>query len=242
MLALACACMRVHCMSFGRNSPGTLNYPARLRHLVEGQGLLEAIGYDEDDKGQFLVLPIEKYQKSELGELKRVRDLVYDTLQRLTKEFQELAGCPCVQSPSDVMPWLPALPPMQAMAPHLGRAGQFERAELKEGHEWSSCRFACEAHDIGRRGSMEDDHLLIDSFCGVPTDGFWGVYDGHGGRATVDFLTCSLHRNLAYYVHKNPKVPMRKVFEDVYAITDKQMAATLHACLSFSPSDLSDIT
>eukprot|EP01084_Bolivina_argentea_P123013 218018_1 len=58
-------------------------------------------------------------------------------------------------------------------------------------HKWLCCKHAVEAHTIGRRPSMEDDHILIDNFCGKSYLGFFGLYDGHGGRATVDFLTCS---------------------------------------------------
>ncbi len=31
-------------------------------------------------------------------------------------------------------------------------------------YKWQSCRIACEAHTIGRRPSMEDDHILIDKY------------------------------------------------------------------------------
>merc|ERR1740123_399529 len=92
-------------------------------------------------------------------------------------------------------------------------------------HAWSCCKHAVEAHTIGRRPSMEDDHILIDSYCNNPDFGFFGLFDGHGGRATVDFLTCSLYLNLAYYLrlplHKN--ISMAKAMEDCYAITDKQI-------------------
>jgi hypothetical protein len=35
--------------------------------------------------------------------------------------------------------------------------------------------------------------IMVDSFCGVDTQGYFGLYDGHGGRATVDFVVKALH-------------------------------------------------
>lgn len=46
---------------------------------------------------------------------------------------------------------------------------------------------------IGKRHTMEDDEIVIDSFCGVKDQGYFGLYDGHGGRATVDFVVKALH-------------------------------------------------
>ena len=72
---------------------------------------------------------------------------------------------------------------------------------------------------------MEDDHILVDNYCNKSHFGFFGLYDGHGGRATVDFLTCSLYLNLEHYLslpqHKN--ISMSKALEDIYSVTDKQI-------------------
>jgi len=46
---------------------------------------------------------------------------------------------------------------------------------------------------IGKRHNMEDDEIMVDQFCGVDTQGYFGLYDGHGGRATVDFVVKALH-------------------------------------------------
>jgi protein phosphatase PTC1 len=51
-------------------------------------------------------------------------------------------------------------------------------------------------HDRGQRHLMEDDELVIDSFEDDASALFLGVYDGHGGRETVDFVVRTLHDNL----------------------------------------------
>ena len=57
-----------------------------------------------------------------------------------------------------------------------------------------TCVQAVGSHSaIGKRHNMEDDEIMIDQFCGVPTQGYFGLYDGHGGRATVDFVVKALH-------------------------------------------------
>ncbi len=43
------------------------------------------------------------------------------------------------------------------------------------------------------RKYMEDDHAVVDDFCGEVGWLYAGLYDGHGGRSAVDFLTGHLH-------------------------------------------------
>merc|ERR1712087_301669 len=70
---------------------------------------------------------------------------------------------------------------------------------------------------------MEDDHILGDNFCGAPHMGYFGLDDGHGGRATVDFLTCSLYLNLMHYMSLHKNISMEKALVDCYSVTDKQI-------------------
>ena len=37
-----------------------------------------------------------------------------------------------------------------------------------------------------------------DGFGGAPGCGFYGVFDGHGGRRTVDYIEKHLHTNLIF--------------------------------------------
>jgi hypothetical protein len=48
--------------------------------------------------------------------------------------------------------------------------------------------------EIGKRNTMEDDDIIVDSFCGDEKQIYVGLYDGHGGRATVDFVVKVLPR------------------------------------------------
>jgi hypothetical protein len=41
--------------------------------------------------------------------------------------------------------------------------------------------------------SSQDAHVVLDAFAGDPEQGFFAIYDGHGGRGTVDFVAKRLH-------------------------------------------------
>merc|ERR1719316_1027347 len=76
--------------------------------------------------------------------------------------------------------------------------------------------FACEtravrgvgwAEDQGVRGEMEDGFVFVDQFGGRPSSAFFAVYDGHGGRAVVDYVTGNLHENVLKELRKTNSVP-----------------------------------
>jgi len=90
-------------------------------------------------------------------------------------------------------------------------------------NSWGCCLAASEGHNVGKRATMEDNFMHIDGFAGLKEQGFFAIYDGHGGKQTVDFLTCGFHINLAYHLKHNPDEPIQKVFEKVYEHTDSQI-------------------
>lgn len=45
------------------------------------------------------------------------------------------------------------------------------------------------------RPTMEDAHVVLDAYLGDRGAGFFGIYDGHGGRAAVDVVATILHRD-----------------------------------------------
>lgn len=89
--------------------------------------------------------------------------------------------------------------------------------------KWKCVKAAFERHDIGRRASMEDGYMYIDGFAGRDDQGLFCIYDGHGGKATVDFLTCGFHLNLAYYLKENPDTDIETAFKETYLHTDAQI-------------------
>jgi protein phosphatase PTC1 len=70
---------------------------------------------------------------------------------------------------------------------------------------------------------MEDDEIIVDKFCGNEKQGFFGLYDGHGGRGTVDFVVKTLHVNLQEHIKKNPNQPWAVAFKEAYLATDGQL-------------------
>ena len=54
----------------------------------------------------------------------------------------------------------------------------------------------CRSKLFGRAGAneaMQDTHRFVDGLGGVPHQGFFGVYDGHGGRRAAEFVADHLH-------------------------------------------------
>lgn len=48
----------------------------------------------------------------------------------------------------------------------------------------------------GKKKFMEDTHKIVSSINGNSKKGFFGVYDGHGGRKAAEFVAESLHKNV----------------------------------------------
>mmetsp|Transcript_17495 Transcript_17495/g.31591 ORF Transcript_17495/g.31591 Transcript_17495/m.31591 type:complete len:293 (+) Transcript_17495:66-944(+) len=78
------------------------------------------------------------------------------------------------------------------------------------------------ADDIGRRDEMEDGFVFVDCFGGKKNSAYFAIYDGHGGRQCVDYVTQHLHDNLLQEVHKSPNnIP--DAFIRAFSITDRTM-------------------
>mmetsp|Transcript_44832 Transcript_44832/g.130587 ORF Transcript_44832/g.130587 Transcript_44832/m.130587 type:complete len:281 (+) Transcript_44832:177-1019(+) len=63
------------------------------------------------------------------------------------------------------------------------------------------------AEDIGRRQCMEDGFVFVDQFGGGRASAFFAVYDGHGGRQVVDFVTRELHESVLREMRRTSSVP-----------------------------------
>jgi len=72
------------------------------------------------------------------------------------------------------------------------------------------------------RRTMEDTHRFVDGLGGVPHQGFFGVYDGHGGRRAAEFVADHLHENFLKEVNKDDS-NMADVWLRSYTVTDDQI-------------------
>jgi len=81
------------------------------------------------------------------------------------------------------------------------------------------------------REMMEDSHISIDRFGGQKNQGYWGVYDGHGGPEVAQCVKKILHQNLLQCLSQSSDV--LKSLKDSYIKTSKQV---LEYCNSKSGS------
>mmetsp|Transcript_2381 Transcript_2381/g.4932 ORF Transcript_2381/g.4932 Transcript_2381/m.4932 type:complete len:226 (-) Transcript_2381:64-741(-) len=71
------------------------------------------------------------------------------------------------------------------------------------------------------RRSMEDAHVIVDNYGGVPTSGFFAVYDGHGGRDAVEVVAARLHESFLEELRKQGDGgSVEQAFKDAYLSTD----------------------
>jgi len=90
-------------------------------------------------------------------------------------------------------------------------------------HAFASVKAVGSHSAIGKRHNMEDDEIMIDAFGGVENQGYFGLYDGHGGRATVDFVVKALHMNLEQHLKRHPASDLPSAFKHSYIATDGQL-------------------
>ena len=94
---------------------------------------------------------------------------------------------------------------------------------LADEHSFRAVRGAAIHSEIGRRDNMEDDAIMVDCFANDNAQAYFGLYDGHGGRATVDFVVKVLHMNLEQQLKLHPDKPFADLYLDSYLATDKQL-------------------
>jgi len=90
-------------------------------------------------------------------------------------------------------------------------------------HVYTSVTAAGSHSEVGKRPQMEDDEIIVDGFNGNPKQGFFGLYDGHGGRSTVDYVVKALHINLQQQLQKNPNISFADAIREAYLVTDGQL-------------------
>lgn len=78
------------------------------------------------------------------------------------------------------------------------------------------------AEDIGQRDEMEDGFVFVDCFGDKASSAYFAIYDGHGGRQCVEYVTENLHQNLLLEMQMVPNnVP--DAFVRAFASTDSNM-------------------
>mmetsp|Transcript_22404 Transcript_22404/g.47854 ORF Transcript_22404/g.47854 Transcript_22404/m.47854 type:complete len:286 (+) Transcript_22404:91-948(+) len=81
------------------------------------------------------------------------------------------------------------------------------------------------AEDQGRRPEMEDGFVFVDCFGGKQNSAYFAIYDGHGGRQCVDYITENLHENLLMELQKSPNGVIEALVE-AFSSTDRNMLAS----------------
>jgi len=90
------------------------------------------------------------------------------------------------------------------------------------------------------RRRMEDAHQIVDGFNGDDSQGFFAVYDGHGGKEAALFAADNLHKMLADEINKDKSIyedpdKFLAVLRKTYLATDdklKTAVPTHHGCTS----------
>ncbi|KAK2954913.1 putative Protein phosphatase 2C [Blattamonas nauphoetae] len=74
------------------------------------------------------------------------------------------------------------------------------------------------------RRTMEDAHVYRDCFGPKRNLALCAVFDGHGGRETVDFLTQNFHQILNQQLTLNPDLDLQTILRQTFAATDAKLA------------------
>uniref|UniRef100_A0A0G4HYD0 PPM-type phosphatase domain-containing protein n=1 Tax=Chromera velia CCMP2878 TaxID=1169474 RepID=A0A0G4HYD0_9ALVE len=79
------------------------------------------------------------------------------------------------------------------------------------------------AEEQGRRDEMEDGFVFVDCFGDDVQSAYLAVYDGHGGRETVDFLAANLHEKLLAEMRKAKEVSVPDALTAAFKDADETL-------------------
>ena len=71
------------------------------------------------------------------------------------------------------------------------------------------------------RRTMEDEHIFVDSFTGDSSCGYFGIYDGHGGRQVVERVKSELHNIFERLLKANPEQEVADAWKKAYEEMDQ---------------------
>lgn len=77
------------------------------------------------------------------------------------------------------------------------------------------------------RPYMEDGHKIIDSFLEDPNQGYFAIFDGHGGKESVTYCKREFHEELMKNLKMYPN-SVENALIDTFEIIDKQLSLCGH--------------
>eukprot|EP01112_Ceratiomyxa_fruticulosa_P002750 TRINITY_DN1294_c0_g1_i1.p1 TRINITY_DN1294_c0_g1~~TRINITY_DN1294_c0_g1_i1.p1 ORF type:complete len:311 (+),score=73.90 TRINITY_DN1294_c0_g1_i1:296-1228(+) len=111
--------------------------------------------------------------------------------------------------------------------PSSSSSSSEDSSEESKGKKYTSISALGVAQDRNARfrRTMEDEHISIDGFGGVSSQGYFAIYDGHGGRGAVEFTVKTLHKNLETELQKENVNPI-EALRAAYLKTDEQLGVS----------------
>jgi serine/threonine protein phosphatase PrpC len=76
------------------------------------------------------------------------------------------------------------------------------------------------------RSTMEDASAIVDGFGGDEGTGYFGIYDGHGGRNVAEFLRLHLHVNVEKELRAKGDRSVEECLKSAFLTTDMACNAT----------------
>eukprot|EP01088_Endostelium_zonatum_P022081 TRINITY_DN915_c0_g1_i1.p1 TRINITY_DN915_c0_g1~~TRINITY_DN915_c0_g1_i1.p1 ORF type:complete len:267 (-),score=77.11 TRINITY_DN915_c0_g1_i1:150-950(-) len=96
--------------------------------------------------------------------------------------------------------------------------------------KWKSVKEIAFISHKNRRRTMEDAHHFEDSYLGNDKQGFFGIYDGHGGKTAAIYASENLHNVLKELLEAqkdaNPE-QLQEILAKTFAKTDEEMKPTV---------------
>ncbi|KAF3782120.1 putative protein phosphatase 2C 2 [Nymphaea thermarum] len=112
---------------------------------------------------------------------------------------------------------IPASRPESVISVEFGAEDDRETVAMAEGSGYHV------ASKRGRKHVMEDGHAVITNISEDPKHAFFGVFDGHGGRFAVDFVTDKLGKNIVSATQELQRSEeIEEAITSSYVDTDKE--------------------
>jgi len=96
------------------------------------------------------------------------------------------------------------------------------------GTKYSSVATISFAEDMNPRyrSTMEDAHSVVDEYGGDAGTGYFGIYDGHGGRNVAEYLRLHLHHTVQRELQGKGDRSVEECMKAAFLLTDIECADT----------------